>query len=58
MDKIYIGDGVYLSYDGYQIKLQTLEGKVIYLDPNTYHTMIETVKRLHAEEESHGPTES
>lgn len=32
MNKTYIGDGVYASFDGWQIKLETLEGNVIYLE--------------------------
>ena len=49
MDKIYIGDGVFLSYDGYQIKLEAESGgglNVIYLDPHTYQCLIVTMKRL------------
>ena len=34
----YLGDGVYISWDGYQIKLYTSDGvkviDVIYLDPH------------------------
>ena len=36
----YIGDGVYTSHDGYQIKLETLEGHVIYLDDSTYKALV------------------
>jgi hypothetical protein len=32
----YMGDGVYASFDGYQIWLRTQEGMRIALDPDTY----------------------
>ena len=44
----YIGDGVYASFDGYQIKLRTDRGysdrdptnDIIYLDAFVYHNLI------------------
>lgn len=35
----YLGDGVYASHDGYQAKLETLEGQEIYLNAATYHAL-------------------
>lgn len=38
MEKDYLGDGVYVEYDGYQIKLTTFDGisttNTIYLEPS------------------------
>lgn len=35
----YLGDGVYASFDGYQIRLSTLQGMVIYIDPTVYESL-------------------
>lgn len=44
----YLGDAVYASFDGYQIRLRTGDGnnQVIYLDPRTYANLVEFVKRM------------
>jgi hypothetical protein len=42
----YIGDGVYASYDGYQIRLRTLEGHTIFLDPATFIVFLNYVYGL------------
>lgn len=36
--EVYLGDAVYASFDGYQIKLRTGDGnnQVIYLEPSVY----------------------
>lgn len=47
-DETYLGDAVYASFDGYQIKLRTGDGnnQVIYLDPGAYHSLTMFVERL------------
>lgn len=45
----YLGDGVFASFDGYQIKLRTprqFGDHVIYLDPRTLDHLIEYMKQL------------
>lgn len=32
-NKNYLGDGVYANFDGFHIVLTTLEGMIIFLDP-------------------------
>jgi hypothetical protein len=48
MEKQYLGDGVYASFDGYQIKLETLEGNVIYLEPPVMRALTEYVRKCYA----------
>jgi hypothetical protein len=42
-DKTYIGDGVYVDYDGYQLVLTTEEGMLttntIYLDAHVFRNL-------------------
>ncbi len=48
----YIGDGVYASFDGYQIKLSTeRDGRdeVIYLDPETYASLVRFAKQFYGD---------
>jgi hypothetical protein len=47
-DEHYIGDAVYASFDGWQIKLRTGDGndQVIYLDPSVLHDLIKYAKRV------------
>lgn len=47
-DEQYIGDAVYVSFDGYQLKLRTGDGnqQVIYMEPNVYFSLINYVGRL------------
>lgn len=46
-NETYLGDGVYASFDGYQIKPYTdAHGNVIYLDPEVYSALKEFVERL------------
>lgn len=47
--RIYLGDGVYASFDGYQIWLRTLEGNSIALEPSVYHALIDYAERLREE---------
>jgi hypothetical protein len=50
----YLGDGVYVSFDGYQIWLAVNhhENKVIALEPYVFSNLCEYVKRL--EEQNNG----
>ena len=56
MNKAYLGDGVYVSNDGYQLHLTTENGisttNSIYLDDQVYKALVEYVERLQVEEES------
>jgi len=49
-NKIYLGDGVYVSYDGYHIVLTTSTGgepdNTIYLDHYVSTQLVEYMKRL------------
>jgi hypothetical protein len=47
-NETYLGDAVYASFDGYQIKLRTGDwnAQVIYLDPGVYHALTQFVERL------------
>lgn len=53
----YLGDAVYASYDGYQLKLRTGDSndQVIYLDGSTYHALTQFVKSLHSKETPNVP---
>lgn len=42
----YLGDGVYASFDGYQIWLRTLEGNRIALESVAYLALLAYVKQL------------
>lgn len=47
---VYLGDGVYASYDGYHIWLRTgshenPEGQIA-LDPSVYHALVQYQERL------------
>ena len=57
MDPIYLGDGVYLTHDGYQAKLYTTDGKnetnTIYLDDNVIDVLIEELKELRERRNGH-----
>lgn len=44
--KEYIGDGVYASFDGYQIWLRTQEGSAIALDGETFSALLRYKDRL------------
>lgn len=47
----YLGDGVYASFDGYQIWLArgTHENKVIALDPEVFESLIDYQRDLNKE---------
>lgn len=46
----YLGDGLYVDFDGYQYRLFTLEGQEVFLEPavvkafESYQTRIKNVK--------------
>lgn len=46
----YLGDGLYASFDGYQIKLRAptgLNDQEIYLEPKVYNNLVKFVDDLH-----------
>lgn len=48
----YLGDGLYASFDGYQIKLRVptdLNDQEIYLEPEVYNNLLKFVDDLHEE---------
>lgn len=55
----YLGDAVYASFDGWQIKLRTGDGnnQVIYLEPSVLSRLVEYARRITAEPESSEPDE-
>lgn len=48
MEEIYLGDGVYASFDGYQIWLAVNDNKnkVVALDPGVINMLIEYSKMI------------
>jgi hypothetical protein len=61
--KSYIGDGVYAEFDGYQIKLSTLEGHAIFLEPEVMAGLLAYYGRtndlvIKVEPKPRGPNES
>ena len=58
--KEYIGDGVYVLFDGYGLRLTTENGvettNTIYLEPSVYRSLAEFVFRLSAKSEIREPT--
>jgi len=47
-NETYLGDAVYASFDGWQIKLRTGDGnnQVIYLEPSVYASLVRYVESL------------
>lgn len=48
-DETYLGDGLYVSFDGYQFKLRAprFEGDhEVYLDPQVYKAFVVYAKRI------------
>ena len=43
----YLGDGLYVSHDGYQICLRA-DSQRVYLEPQVWYSLLEWVKRLDA----------
>lgn len=49
----YIGDGVYASYDGYQIRLRCAapsQPNIIYLDGSVYASLLRFVEKINESE--------
>lgn len=46
MNETYLGDGVYATYDGYHIVLQT-GGKEIFLDSHVQQSLIRFMEKIH-----------
>jgi hypothetical protein len=50
MEKTYLGDGLYVDFDGYQLVLTAENGEkvtnVVYLEPQVYIALTEYVKEL------------
>ena len=50
----YLGDGLYASYDGYQIKLMANDHKhpsdTVYLDPVVYAALLRFVESINQQE--------
>ena len=48
MEQTYLGDGVYASFDGYQIWLAVNHhtNTVVALEPNVFNALVEFEKRL------------
>lgn len=50
--EVYLGDGLYASFDGYQIKLRAptgLNDQEVYLEPKVYNNLVKFVDDLHEE---------
>lgn len=47
-EEVYLGDAVYASFDGWQIRLRTADGnnQVIYLEPMVFANLLEYERRL------------
>ncbi len=49
-NKVYLGDGVYISFDGYQLCLTTEDGisatNTIYMEPEVLRSLEDYVKEL------------
>jgi hypothetical protein len=43
-NEMYLGDGLYVSFDGYQFKLRAPrhpgEDHIVYLEPSIYHAFV------------------
>lgn len=44
--KQYLGDGVYVQFDGFAIVLTTEDGNTVVLEPEVYSALVEFVERL------------
>lgn len=49
-DRDYLGDGVYASFDGYQIWLSTLEGYSIALEPTVMNSLVNYADKVFEKE--------
>lgn len=59
MTEEYLGDAIYASFDGWQIKLRTGDGnnQVIYLEPSVINRLLEYARRVMADPEPSEPDE-
>jgi len=46
MNATYLGDGLYVDFDGYQIRLYTPQGNEVYLEPDVLNNFLRYVKEL------------
>ena len=48
MNDKYLGDGLYVSYDGFQVAIAVNDhrNKVAYLDPNVMAAMVDYIKTM------------
>lgn len=44
-EETYLGDGLYVSFDGFQICLRA-EGNKVYLEPSVWYALLAWVKML------------
>lgn len=53
-NETYLGDAVYASYDGYQIRLRTgdYNNQVIYIEPMVWEALVRYVDSLAAKQET------
>jgi hypothetical protein len=57
-DETYLGDGLYASFDGYQITLRAPRehgDHYVALEPEVYQSLLEYVERLKTERLPHEP---
>jgi hypothetical protein len=54
---VYLGDAVYASFDGWQIRLHTSDGnnQVIYLEPSVLNRLFEYARRVMIDPEQARP---
>ena len=48
LEKTYLGDGVYVSCDGYHIIVQTDDSGPVYLDPHVFDSLVDYAARRQA----------
>lgn len=45
-NKQYLGDGLYVEFDGHHFRLYTLEGHDVFLEPNVLEALIRFTKKF------------
>lgn len=51
-DEVYLGDAVYASFDGYQVRLRCeapAHPNIIYIDPDVFHSLTTFVNSIKEE---------